>query len=209
MKWSPSRGHGIIVEMAVPVAGVLVVGEAEQIALARRGDARAREQLYRAHVAHLARHVRFLVHDAAEAEDLVQETFAAAFASLWRFRGEAAFATWLHRIALNLARHHWRRCARRRAALAAYRWMTGGGEEAPGTPHGDVSADEDLHVVRRAVDSLTPKLREAFALLVLEELSGEEAARLSGAKIEVLRVRATRARQRIQQALGAAQGEES
>ena len=94
--------------MAIRALGVLEIDEATQVALARGGDVRARESLYRTHAADLMRRSRFLVRDPAEAEDLVQETFAAAFTSLWRFRGEASFATWLHRIALNLARHQWR-----------------------------------------------------------------------------------------------------
>lgn len=196
-------------EMALPAAGAFGVDESALLTLARAGDARAREQLYRAHLAGLSRRVRFLVRDAAEAEDLVQETFAAAFTSLWRFRGEASFATWLHRIALNLARHHWRGRARGRALLRAFAWFTSAAGDPAPRPDGDVDADEELRVVERAVAGLSPKLREAFVLLVLQELPGEEAARVAGVKVEVLRVRATRARQQVQQALRAAHGEET
>jgi RNA polymerase sigma-70 factor (ECF subfamily) len=145
----------------------------------------------------------------ADAEDLVQETFAAAFGSLWRFRGESTFATYLSHVALNLARHHWRHKARARTLLRAFSWFTDAAGTAPERPDGDAGADEDLRIVRRAVDELSPKLREAFALLVVEGLPGDEAARLTGVKVEVLRVRATRARQHVQDRLRAAHGEES
>ncbi|NMC72515.1 MAG: RNA polymerase sigma factor [Myxococcales bacterium] len=195
--------------MAVPVVGAFELDETALVALAREGDAGARERLYRMHLAGLSRRVRFLVRDAAEAEDLVQETFAAAFHSLWRFRGEASFATWLHRIALNLARHHWRSRARARALQRAFSWFVSAAGDPSPRPDGDAGADEDLRVAERAIAELSPKLREAFVLLVVEELSGEEAARLAGVKVEVLRVRATRARQQVQQALRAAHGEET
>src|SRR5512137_1698914 len=93
--------------MALRADEVPVEEEARRIALARAGDASAREALYRAHVAELSRRARFLVHGSAEAEDLVQESFA----------------TWLHRIALNLARHQWRAGARRQAFLRAFAWL--------------------------------------------------------------------------------------
>jgi RNA polymerase sigma-70 factor (ECF subfamily) len=195
--------------MALPADGVFGVDESALLTLARAGDARAREQLYRSHLAGLSRRVRFLVRDAAEAEDLVQETFAAAFTSLWRFRGEASFATWLHRIALNLARHHWRSRARGRALLQAFAWFTSAAGDPSPRPDGGAGADEELRLAERAIAELSPKLREAFVLLVLEELPGEEAARVTGVKVEVLRVRATRARQQVQQALRAAHGEET
>lgn len=195
--------------MAAPVADAFDLDEASLVALARQGDAGARERLYRAHWAGLSRRVRFLVRDAAEAEDLAQETFAAAFASLWRFRGEASFATWLHRIALNLARHHWRSRARGRALLRAFSWFVSAAGDPSARPDGDAGADEDLRIAERAIAALSPKLREAFVLLVVEELPGEEAARVAGVKVEVLRVRATRARQQVQQALRAAHGEET
>jgi RNA polymerase sigma-70 factor (ECF subfamily) len=195
--------------MAVPVSGAFPLDEAALVVMARGGDARARESLYRSHVTDLVRRVRYLVHDAADAEDLVQETFAAAFGSLWRFRGESSFATYLSHVALNLARHHWRHKARSRALLRAFSWFTGAAGTGPVRPDGDAGADEDLRVVRRAVEELSPKLREAFALLIVEGLPGDEAARLAGVKVEVLRVRATRARQHVQDRLRAAHGEES
>lgn|GEM_PF-4494227 len=106
-------------------------------------------------------------------------------------------------------RHHWRSRARARAFLRALSWFISAGGEPSPRPDGDAGADEDLQVAERAIAALSPKLREAFVLLVVEELPGEEAARLAGVKVEVLRVRATRARQQVQQALRAAHGEET
>ena len=71
------------------------------VALAAAGDARAFEHLYWRHAARikaLAR--RFL--GSSEAEDGTQEVFVRAWSRLGQFRGEAAFGTWLHRLAVNV-----------------------------------------------------------------------------------------------------------
>lgn len=71
------------------------------VALAAAGDARAFERLYWRHAARikaLAR--RFL--GSSEADDGAQEVFVRAWSRLGQFRGEAAFGTWLHRLAVNI-----------------------------------------------------------------------------------------------------------
>jgi RNA polymerase sigma-70 factor (ECF subfamily) len=52
-----------------------------------------------------------IVHDPAEAEDVVQETFIKAYRALRHFRGDSAFYTWLYRIGINTAKNFWRRRA--------------------------------------------------------------------------------------------------
>jgi len=71
------------------------------VALAAAGDAKAFERLYWRHAARikaLAR--RFL--GSSEAEDGTQEVFVRAWSRLGQFRGDAAFGTWLHRLAVNV-----------------------------------------------------------------------------------------------------------
>ncbi len=183
--------------------------EARLVARARTGDGAALESLYRAHVVELARHARHLVHGRAEAEDLVQETFVAAFESLPRFREESSFAGWLHRIALNLARHRWRAQVRRRAFLKVFAWLGGAGATDGSTGDRSAEADEDARLLQAALDALSPKLREAFVLVAVERLPGEEAARLAGIRPTALRVRALRARRQVREFVRAARGEES
>jgi RNA polymerase sigma-70 factor (ECF subfamily) len=183
--------------------------EAKLIARARTGDAAALESLYRAHVDELARHARHLVHGKADAEDLVQEAFVAAFESLPRFREEASFAGWLHRIALNLARHRWRAQARRRAFLKVFAWLSGADATDRSTVDGVAEADDAARLLQAALDALSPKLREAFVLLAVERLPGEEAAKLAGVRPTALRVRALRARRQVRAFVRAVRGEES
>ena len=75
--------------------------EAADVALAQSGDGRAFERLYRAHVPRVHSLVRRML-DSAEADDVTQDVFVRAWEKLHTFRGEAAFGTWLHRLAVNV-----------------------------------------------------------------------------------------------------------
>lgn len=75
--------------------------EAADVALAQSGDGRAFERLYRAQAARIHSLVRRMVPD-TDADELTQDVFVRAWQKLGGFRGEAAFGTWLHRLAVNL-----------------------------------------------------------------------------------------------------------
>jgi RNA polymerase sigma-70 factor (ECF subfamily) len=78
-----------------------VPDDAVDVTLAASGDGRAFERLYRNHVARvhsLARRMTGPEH----ADELTQDVFVRAWEKLKTFRGEAAFGTWLHRLAVNL-----------------------------------------------------------------------------------------------------------
>lgn len=78
------------------------VSEAADAALAASGDASAFERLYRAHSARVHSLVRRML-SAEEADDVTQDVFIRAWQKLSTFRGESAFGTWLHRLAVNVA----------------------------------------------------------------------------------------------------------
>src|SRR5690348_11500872 len=69
--------------------------------LAAAGDGRAFERLYRNHAARIHSLVRRMI-DADVADDVTQDIFVRAWEKLGTFRGEAAFGTWLHRLAVNV-----------------------------------------------------------------------------------------------------------
>ncbi len=75
--------------------------EMADAALAASGDGRAFERLYHAHVARIHSLVRRMV-DADQADDITQDIFVRVWEKLSTFRGEAAFGTWLHRLAVNV-----------------------------------------------------------------------------------------------------------
>jgi RNA polymerase sigma-70 factor, ECF subfamily len=76
--------------------------EKQAVTLAQRGDAFAFERLYQLHSARVYALCLRMTGNAAEAEDLMQEVFLMVFRKIGTFRGDSAFSTWLHRIAVNL-----------------------------------------------------------------------------------------------------------
>ena len=83
----------------------------------RAGRREACARLIHEHYPAIYRFLFHLTHDGPEAEDLTQETFAAAWEKIGAFEGRSAFATWLHRIAYGKFVDA-RRAGRRSAALA-------------------------------------------------------------------------------------------
>ena len=80
----------------------LVPAASPDAALAAAGDRGAFERLYRAHVGQVYSLCARMVADRALAEELTQDVFVRAWEKLELFRGEAAFGTWLHRLAVNV-----------------------------------------------------------------------------------------------------------
>ncbi len=75
--------------------------EAADCALAASGDAQAFERLYRGHVARIHSLVLRMMGD-EDADEVTQDVFVRAWQKLHTFRGNAAFGTWLYRLAINL-----------------------------------------------------------------------------------------------------------
>ncbi|MGH7538275.1 MAG: RNA polymerase sigma factor [Gemmatimonadales bacterium] len=75
--------------------------ETADVALAQSGDGRAFERLYRAHVNRVHSLVRRMM-SGVDADDVTQDVFVRVWEKLHTFRGEAAFATWLYRLAVNV-----------------------------------------------------------------------------------------------------------
>ncbi len=76
----------------------MATDERELIAAAVRGDAKAYRELYNRYAGFVYNVALRTLRDPHLAEDALQETFAAAFAALGRFRGESRFKTWLYTI---------------------------------------------------------------------------------------------------------------
>jgi RNA polymerase sigma-70 factor (ECF subfamily) len=166
---------------------------AAEIAACRRGERAAIAAVFRRHAAMLERALIRLVGPDADAEDLLQETFAEAIAGFSRFRGDAAIGTWLYRIAVNVAHKQLRRPHRRRTVSL---------EVVPEVvlevvPEALIGAMSDGDTRRRPdelaqrrqlverlyahLDALGPKKRIAFLLHVIDDRPLAEVAALMGA----------------------------
>ena len=147
----------------------------ELIAAWKAGDQRAATELVRRHASALA---RFAASCGArdEIDELVQDTFVKAFASISGFRGESGFRTWLFTIERRLLIDR-RRAERRRPEGVELK------EDSAATEFDaldSVVADEAEAKVRRAVERLTPTQKEVFVLRVTEGLSYKEIAEAVG-----------------------------
>jgi RNA polymerase sigma-70 factor (ECF subfamily) len=144
----------------------------------RDGDRGAFDELYRRHVDAVHRRLTRLVGPDPERDDLVQHVFLAVFRSLPRFRGDAAFTTFLHRVVVNVACDHLRR--RRRAPLAippeTLALLPSGA-----SPESDARQRQGLERAMALLARIKPKKRVAFVLRVVEGLSLEEIGSLVGA----------------------------
>jgi RNA polymerase sigma-70 factor (ECF subfamily) len=90
-----------VVELAKETGTTPAEGDAIDATLAASGDAQAFERLYRAHVARVHSLARRMV-GPDDADELTQDVFVRAWEKLGTFRGESAFGTWLHRVAINV-----------------------------------------------------------------------------------------------------------
>ena len=83
--------------------------EADALARAQAGDHYAFAQLYSLHKRRIYSLCLRMVGNVAEAEDLTQEAFLQLHRKIATFRGDSAFSTWLHRLAINVVLMHLRK----------------------------------------------------------------------------------------------------
>jgi RNA polymerase sigma-70 factor (ECF subfamily) len=105
LNWDVRPNTECISKKAAPPVSPIAsdkLSEAEAIQRAGDGDAVAFEYLYRLHSRRVYAVCLRMVGDTTEAEDLTQEAFLRLFRKIHTFRGESAFSTWLHRLAVNL-----------------------------------------------------------------------------------------------------------
>jgi RNA polymerase sigma-70 factor, ECF subfamily len=105
LNWDAHSSMECISKKAAPAVSPIAsdkMSEAEAIRRARDGDRTVFEYLYRLHSRRVYAVCLRMVGNTAEAEDLTQEAFLLLLRKIHTFRGESAFSTWLHRLAVNL-----------------------------------------------------------------------------------------------------------
>ncbi len=162
---------------------------------AQAGDADAFGGVYRACVGRVHCLCLRLAGDPARAEELVQDVFVRAWEALPGFRGESAFTTWLHRLAVNVV------LATRRAELRRERRVLP--VEDPTLLERDDTAPVMLDPLdlERAVAALPPGARTVFVLHDLEGYPHAEIARLAGIAEGTAKAQLFRARRLLREAL--------
>jgi RNA polymerase sigma-70 factor (ECF subfamily) len=166
---------------------------------ARRGDVDAFELLYKMYAGRVYALSLRLTANPVEARELTQDTFVRAWEALPRFRADASFTTWLHRIAVNALLERRRGDRRRAARVSLAEDEEDGDTSIAGVVHApDVATAIDLE---RAVAALPPGVRRAFVLHAVEGYTHEEIATMTGLAAGTLRAQLHRARQLLIRAL--------
>lgn len=169
----------------------------------RNGDKRAFELLMEKYRRKIGRLLSRMVRDPEEVEDIAQETFIKAYRALPQFRGDAAFYTWLYRIAVNTAKNY---LAARNRNMLTVSDVVGDDEEgseeryaAPdiNTPDAQLLSKQIAYAVNEAVEALPEELRTAITLREIEGMSYEDIANFMGCPIGTVRSRIFRAREAI------------
>ena len=177
--------------------------EADLVRAAVLRDAAAIRQIIKRNNQRLYRLARAVVGSNADAEDVLQETYLRAFASLEKFRGDASLSTWLSRIALNEAFAQLR-ARKRRKRIAPPEPAAGQSQIIPfpvatsgDDPERTMAQRQLLHLVEQATDELAHDFRIVFVARVIEGLSVKETASLLGLEPATVRTRLHRARKLI------------
>lgn len=167
---------------------------------AARDDSRAFDSLVKRHHAGLAQAARSFGIPATDIDDIVQETFVAAWRSLSDYDADRPFRAWLYRIALNKMRdlHRFRKV--RHFLFGAFDLDDpdlGGLDDGLPGPERAVSARRELARVNATLGRLERGQREAIVLTALVGLSQVEAADAMGITPKALEGRVARARTRL------------
>ena len=177
--------------------------EVEWIRRSQQGDGDAYALLVARYERRVFSVVYRILHRREEVEEVSQEIFVKAFLAVGNYHFDAAFGTWLMRIAIN---HCYDQLRRRRSSRVTYfSEMSPEGEQAVvlGTESGGLSGGrvqagvENRDLVKKLLERAPPEDRVILTLKEMEDLSVEEISKLLKLKSSTVKVRLHRARKRM------------
>ena len=187
MPVAPPEPHPFTATSATPASSPSAHPADALVARAAAGDREAFEGLYRAHVGRVYALCARMSGDRATAEELTQDVFVRAWDKLALFRGESAFSTWLHRLAVNVVLHRRKADGLRRTRFTSSDDEEGtGGDEAAAamastSPHRSGAAGPgDRMDLEAAIAGLPPGARRVFVHHDVEGYKHEEIAGMLG-----------------------------
>ncbi len=157
-----------------------IAGEADAIRSAQEGDAGAFATLYALHKRRVYSLCLRMLGNVAEAEDLTQEAFLQLYRKIGTFRGDSAFSTWLHRLAVNVVLMHLRKKGLPQVSLeeTLEPAQTDGPRKDIGGRDLTLSGSIDRVTLERAVENLPPGYRLVFVLHDVEGYEHNEIAEM-------------------------------
>lgn len=160
---------------------------------AQRNDAPAFEALYRLHIDKVYGVCLRMTGNISEAEDCAQEAFIQAWNKLQKFRGESAFSTWLHRIAVNAVLGRMRKSKREQERILALADTL--------SPSIDTGDSGELRDLSEAVDRLPEGARHVFVLHAVYGYSHDETGDMLGIAAGTSKAQLHRAKRLLAQQL--------
>lgn len=182
----------------------IAMDQHELIRRAQDGDQQAFAALYSLHKRRIYSLCLRMVHNVADAEDLMQEAFLQVYRKLHTFRGESAFSTWLHRVAVNVVLMSLRKKPWRETPVEDL----AGPPDSEATPPALGCEDEllahsvDRIALERALGCLPPGYRLVFALHDILGYEHQEMAEILGCSAGNCKSQLHKARLKLRKALG-------
>ena len=185
--------------------------EAEAIDRAKAGDAESFSGLYGLHKRRVYSLCLRMTGNTAEAEDLTQEAFLQLYRKIATFRGESAFSTWLHRLAVNVVLMHLRKKGLPEISLdeALEPQHEDGPKKDIGARDNVLAGSIDRVNLERAIESLPPGYRIIFVLHDVEGYEHNEIAEMMGCSIGNSKSQLHKARMKLRDLLKLSRAEKA
>jgi len=176
--------------------------EPQLIARAQQGEEGAFAALFEAHKRRVYSLCLRMTGNTAEAEDLAQEAFLQLFRKISTFRGESAFSTWLHRLAVNVVLMHLRKKGLQQVSLDE---VDKSQDEPVKRDYGDddrrLMASVDRIGLQRAIADLPPGYRTVFVLHDVEGYEHNEIAEIMNCSVGNSKSQLHKARMKLRERL--------
>jgi RNA polymerase sigma-70 factor (ECF subfamily) len=186
------------------------LSEAEAIERAKQGDAGAFEALYNLHKRRVYSLCLRMTANTASAEDLTQEAFLQLFRKIGTFRGESAFSTWLHRMAVNVVLMQLRKKGLPLVPLEeTMETEEDSPRKEPGADDPRLAGSVDRMQLQRSIASLPPGYRMIFLLHDVEGYEHNEIAAMVGCSIGNSKSQLHKARMKLREILKTTRAEKA
>ena len=187
------------------------LSEAEAIDRAKQGDAESFEGLYGLHKRRVYSLCLRMTGNTAEAEDLTQEAFLQLYRKIASFRGESAFSTWLHRLAVNVVLMRLRKKGLPQVSLeeTLEPQQQDGPRKDIGTRDNVLAGSIDRISLERAIEGLPPGYRIVFVLHDIEGYEHNEIAEMLGCSIGNSKSQLHKARMKLRDLLKTSRAEKA
>lgn len=168
----------------------------ELVKLAINGSQYAFTEIVRRHKTKIASTIHGMIGQCDQVDDIGQEVFIRFYRKMTNFRGESALGTYLTRIAINLSLNELKR--RKRRNIFSFNQLVEEGLDIA-DPSSFEAPDDNINIVRMAVQKLDPKHRSVIVLRLIDGYSTEETSKILNIPIGTALSRLARAQKKLKE----------